>query len=215
MVAFRQGFSAREVQPMGSGSQMPISDEKGWNVVIIGSSVEPTQADPNNGKLVLTMVIVDGEAQGVEGNDNLNIFHSNPTTSAMADQQLSAYCWAVRKPDAKMTEELHNIPFKIVVTKNPKDDRYVNIKPLAADGSKPSDLAKGVNSGPGQQAPPTAPPQAPPPQQQQAPPPQQQQTPPPAGQQWGGQPPANEAPPAAPPWGGGGQPATAPPWASR
>jgi len=207
MVAFKEGFSARTVPPMGSGNQLPISPKEGWNVVITGSSVEPTQSDPSNGKLVLNMVIIDGELMGQVGDDNLNIFHSNPKTCEIADQQLSSYCWAVGKPDARQSEELYNTPFKVVVTKNPKDDKYVNVKPLCVDGRAPGKVASESTAGaPASHQPapppPSAPAPTPPPAATGAPawtPPGAAAAQPPASGQpaWGGAPPAGSP---TPPW---------------
>lgn len=210
MVAFKEGFSARTVAPMGQGNQMPVSPKEGWDVVITGSSVEPTQSDPTNGKLVLNMVIISGDLQGQTGDDNLNIFHSNPQTASIADQQLSSYCWAVNKPDAKHTEELYNIPFKLIVTPNKKDAKYVNCQPMCADGTAPGKVASGAASpAPQQQA---APPQPPAPPQ--APTPANPSTPANNQGAWGGAAQQQAAPTQTPAWGApaaGGQPT--PPWA--
>lgn len=190
MPAFPQGFSARTVAPMGSGSQLPISPPEGWPVVITGSEVQATQSDPNNGKLTLNMMIIDGDHKGVMGDDNLNLYHTNPKTCEIAAQQLSSYCWAVHQPDAIMAEQLYNIPFRVIVTQNKKDEKYVDIRPLCADGSKP-----GKAGGPDPAAAPVAP-VAPPPSF--APPASTPTTPASATPLWGA--PAGGAA-AAPPWG--------------
>lgn len=137
MPAFPQGFSARTVAPMGSGSQLPVSPPEGWPVIITGSEVQATQSDPNSGKLTLNIMVIDGDHKGVVGDDNLNLFHTNPKTCEIAAQQLSSYCWAVNQPDATMAEQLYNIPFRVIVTQNKKDEKYVDVRPLCADGSKP------------------------------------------------------------------------------
>lgn len=114
---FPQGFSARSVEPAGTGGgQLPISPAEGWPVIITSAEMVAVKDKPNDGMLVLNLMVIDGPAKGSEGPYRLNLFSSNEQAAKIATQQLSALCHVTGKLDAQREEELFNIPFKAVVT---------------------------------------------------------------------------------------------------
>lgn len=202
---FPQGFSARNVEPAGTGGgQLPISPAEGWPVIINSAEMVSVKDKPNDGMLVLNLMVIDGPAKGAEGPYRLNLFSSSEQASKIASQQLSALCWVTNKPDAQREEELFNIPFKAIVTAQTGEgkENYTQIKAvLDINGNKPGKAGSTAGSTP------SATVQAPvaPPVQQAAPVFQQPvQTPTPEAQ-------------ATPPWGIQQQApvAAAPPWATK
>jgi len=204
MPVLPQGFSARQVEPIGpSAPQLPVSPKEGWPVVITGSEMVATANNANNGMLVLSLQIIDGEHRGDEGTYRLNLYHDNAKTVEIANRQLSSVCHVTGKIDAKASEELHNIPFRAVVglqkvAAGAEDKGYTEIKAvLDINGNAPGKSGATIPAAQAPAAPPTPPPaaatggwQAP------AAPPAEAA---PAAPAWG-TPAANAAAPAAPPW---------------
>ena len=156
---FPQGFSARSVEPAGTGGQLPISPADGWPVIITGHEMVPVKDKPQYGRLVFNLQIVDGEKKGTEGPFGLNLFVESEQSCKIAAQDLSALCWVTGKLDAKVENELYNIPFRIVVvaqTGEGKENFTKVHKILNADGSK-----AGSAPGSAPAAAPAAPPQPP------------------------------------------------------
>lgn len=205
---FPQGFSARNVEPAGTGGQLPISPADGWPVIINSAEMVSVKDKPNDGMLVLNLMVIDGPAKGAEGPYRLNLFSSSEQASKIASQQLSALCWVTNKPDAQREEELFNIPFRAIVTAQTGEgkENYTQIKAvLDINGNKPG------KAGSAPQAAPAAPPVAPPAPAQVAP----------AQAQWGAPAAPVEAAPAAasPAWGApaatAAPAASTPPWAQK
>lgn len=196
-------FDARTVDPSQGASGLPVSDANGHLVVISKSEGQSTK-DSTGGFLALTLQIIDQNSphRGKEGVDRLNLWNSSAQAVDIAYKRFSAYCHATGVYVVQQTEQLHNIPFRVIVGQQKDAPQYTEIKKvLTADGGEPGK----PNTGAQQQA-------APPPQQQQqwntgAQPQQGQQ--PGAWQQPGaGAPPAGSPSPA---WGNGqGQPPAPP-----
>lgn len=218
MAQLPQGFSARTVEPQGTSSQLPVSGSEGHPVVITESEMKQVEGKPNCGYLQLTLRIIEGEHNGVEGAYRLNLYHDNTKTVEIANRQLSALCWVVGNPDAVDSAQLHNIPFRAVVGLQKKTTAdapdYTEVKGVKdINGNDPGKTGKTAASAPAPAAPPA--------------PPVQPAAAAPVAPTWG-QPAAPAAPPAqapaapaaapaAAPWQApaGGAPAATPPWAVK
>lgn len=199
-----QGFNARTTEPAAMGApQLPVSPKEGWPVVITSSEMVATSGNANNGMLVLNLLIIEGEHKGEEGVYRLNLYHTNEKTVEIANRQLSAVCWVTGKPDAKVSEELHNIPFRAVVElqKDPEAAAkgYTQVKGvLDIQGNQPGKTGASVAAAPAPAAPPVPPA--------------------PAAPAWGGTAPAEPAASAAAPtWAAPAATAApaSPPWATK
>jgi len=134
---------------MGGGQSLPISDKKGHLVKIVESEMK--QNNQNTGTMLqLTMQILEGPHTGVEGNWNLNIGNANVVAVRIAQQELACICVAVGYMQAlQNTEVLHNKPFRVVVSQQPKNPEYTQVtNVLRADGSKLTDPPGSGQPGP-------------------------------------------------------------------
>lgn len=221
-------FDATTVQPSSAPEAVPA----GWYpVAIVDSELRPTK-DKTSQYLYLELQILEGPHAGQKIFDRLNLWHSNPTTQRIAQEQLSGYCHATGVLQVGESGVLHNRPFEVKVnhetdpegkyepSNNVKDRRPVSgatanaaapaapqapTAPPAAPAAPPA-APQGWNAPPAQA--PTAPGEVPfPPAQAPAvaPPSFNQAAPPQAGQ-----PPAQVAPPQPP-----AQAAPTPPWAQQ
>lgn len=210
-------FNARDIDPATGSVSFPV----GRHLVVAKSGARmPVKDKPNEGMLVFSLEIIDGQHKGFTGVYRLNIWNANPQAADIAARQLSAMCCVTGRFDIETpnASELFGIPFFIMVQQQPPpNDQYTQIVGvLDANGNQP---VKGQG--------PSAP-QGQPAQQPQQPQYQQQ---PPQGQQpqpgWGAQPgngpaqmpqqyrepgPHMPQPGAAPSWGApqGQQPASMP-----
>lgn len=228
-------FNASGVQPNQALEAIPSGQ---YPVVITASQEKPTKSG-NGSYIELEMTVQGGQYNGRKLFDRLNIRNPNQTAVDIAYSTLSAICHVTGRMNIADTQQLHGVPFVVVVTKKERDDQ-----PGSGNMSNEVKGYKDINGndpGHGGQAsaqtgaapgwanggqPQSAPPQqqyAPPQQQQFQAPPQQQMAPTNAqGQQpWnnGQQPPAQQQAPAqqyAPPpqQGGPGNGQTPPPWAT-
>lgn len=131
-------FDANNYEPSRPGiQQLPISDENGHLVTIVKSDVTATK-DGQNGMLVLTYQIIEGEHSGASGVCRLNIYHQSEQTAEIAYKQLSAICHCTGVMQLADSSQLHNIPHRVLVRKQTNDDRYTEIYGwLHADGNLP------------------------------------------------------------------------------
>lgn len=237
MPQFPQNFNARLIEPLGASTILPVSGPEGWPVIFTGSEMVASKNNAQHGMLVLDLKIIEGEHVGEEGKYRLNLFHSNEKTVKIAEQQLSSCCWAVGKPDAKCSEELYNLPLRVVVgyqkltaeqeeakSRGEEVTPFTEIKRvLCYDGSAPGKSGNAAPNSAPVPTPPAAPAPTPAPAPQPAAQPQFTPEPAPAGPAatqapWGAAPqqpatPAQPAAPAAAPWATNPAPATtAAPW---
>ena len=219
-------FDCRSVEPAtGGGNQLPLSDAKGWPVIITGTDIVGVKGKENSAAFILlNLLIIDGEHKGVEGTYRINYFSDNETAARIAKEQLSAVGYVTNVFQLSDTEQLKNIPFRIVVgNQKPNADQAAKMAAgesvvLFTEVKKVLDI-NGALPGKGQGAPAAAPqaPAAPPSFAPPAAPAQPAPAAAPAA--WGGAAPAQPAQPAAP---AGGAPAwsqnpapaagAAPPW---
>lgn len=226
-------FDATNVQPATARDPVP----SGWYVgAITASEMKPTDK-PGGMYLELEETILEGPYQGFKVFDRLNLQNANPVAVEIAYKQLSAICHAVGVIQVASSDQLHNRPMQIKVTKreagtNPQNgtqyDANNEVKGYKAVGAQqptanvapPPVAPPPVAAAPPAWAPPVAAPApapAAPPAWQ--PPPASAAAPqPPAGAPpWAAPVPAPAAAPTAPPWVAPAAPGApvAPPWATK
>ena len=133
-------FNAHEVEPAGTGGgQLPVSEKTGHLVVITGSEIVPTKAN-DGGMLKLDLEIIDGPLKGESGPYRLNLYNTNETAANIAQKQLSALCHVTGVFNVQDSAQLHNIPFRVIVTlqKGDNPNGYTEVKGvLDAAGNQP------------------------------------------------------------------------------
>ncbi len=87
---------------------------------IIGSEVKPTQSGDGEG-LNFQFEVIDGEFQGRQYWEWLNIKHANPKAEEIAHATLGKICKAANVGPIADSEELHHIP--MLVTLKPKKNK--------------------------------------------------------------------------------------------
>lgn len=112
-------FNARNVAP----NTMPEPLPSGTYDVIIQASPEKPTKNRDGFFTEITMVVQGGEYNGRKIIDRLNLKNKNDQAMEIAYGTLSAICHVTGRLEIQQTEQLHGIPFKIVVEKVPRDDR--------------------------------------------------------------------------------------------
>ena len=139
-------FNAHNVEPAVASPQLPISGPEGLPVVITASEFKPSKSNAetgqNNGYLELTLTVIDGPHKGETGPYRLNLYHNNPQTVDIANRQLSALCHVTNQMMISDSGQLHNIPFRALVTlqkkAKPEDPDYTQVSGvLDFAGNKP------------------------------------------------------------------------------
>lgn len=193
MVAY--SFNSGQHDPNFGGGLGQLPPCKKTKVIAFESSQQPTK-DGRGGYLQFLLRVVEGPLQGREGYINFQLHNVVAKTVEIANQQLSAFCHAVRVPAFTATEQLHNIPFLVDVdwqkgnepTAEKPEGGYTEVKALydvsgqAPGKGKPAAAAAPVAPPPAA-APPAAQPASQPPAWQQTPP---NGAAPPANNGWGG-----------------------------
>jgi hypothetical protein len=140
-------FDATQYDPTQQPSALPVSDSKGWPVIIIASQPKPTKdSAPENPAwfLELMLQIIDGPYKGVTGADRLNLCNANQEAVDIAYKRLSAYCHVLGKYRIGRTEELHNQPLRVIVEQQKKNPEYTQItKILDINGNEPHKAGQG------------------------------------------------------------------------
>lgn len=160
MTALNYDFS--QVDPnFSGGSFLPVSDDKGWLVVLTGDNgFKPAQS----GKGHYLELIGKGQDQAVAGQEftiRLNLQHTEPKAVAAAAAQLAALGIVCGLP-GRITDasELFNKPFRLVSVKQPNSD-YTQLADNGirdVNGNKPQKLGSAPQTA---QTAPVAPQQAP------------------------------------------------------
>lgn len=188
-----------------------VFDGGKYPVIIKACAPEVSQKDTRHGMLVFELEFLDGKYKGKSYNHRCNLWHSNPETVRIAQQEVTAIAHVIGRPGAQDSDQFVGGTFQIEITRNDAaqyKNNIVGVFDMA--GSAPGRAGQQ----PVQQAAAPPPPQqqafvpqtaaaapaaatwgAPPPGQQQAPPAVQQQAPPPAQQQAPAAAPAGGAPP--------------------
>lgn len=179
-------FNASQVAPAGS---YPVYDTGEYTVMITGSELKPTKAKAagtaqKGSYFEMKYRIVEGPNNGGSITDRVNWENDNSTAEEVGRGQLSAICRVVGVMHLQDTQQLHGIPFKIMLVKKPRSDdatkwtneisEYRNMQGVAADmiGQVAGGSAGAAPAQPAQPAQPAAPAQPPAPAPAQpAPPP--------------------------------------------
>lgn len=189
-------FSNVSPESPGGGSFLPISDDKGWLVILTGDNGFKPNSKNTGHYLELVGVGQDAQVSGQEFSLRFNLQHSEPKAVAAAVAELSALGHVLGLPGRiNNTADLFNKPFR-VVSEQQKGSEYTQLARNGirdVNGNKPGGAAKGPQTA-GAAAPgagPAIPPQGGQPAQGGAPAgwggaPQGQ--PPAQGGQWGGAP---------------------------
>lgn len=141
------GFDANEVEPNAGFDPIPAGK---YAAVITESENLPTKAGTGE-YLKLTFQIIEGEHQGRQLWDRLNLKNPNPTAVQIARGDLSSICRAVGVLLPQDSVDLHNLPLLIHVRcKKRKDtEEIVNeIKGYSKKDSAPQATGAASNSTP-------------------------------------------------------------------
>jgi hypothetical protein len=150
-------FDASQHEPFESNFE-PLP--AGWYKVSIQKDEVKPNKNNNGTILAFNYGVLDGKYQNRKLFDNLNIKNINPTAEKIAYQKLSAISRAVGKMQWKLSEELHNIPFWILVKVKPAKDGYPEGNEIAKY-CHISETPEGVNAAPVAAIAPVIPPAAP------------------------------------------------------
>ena len=134
-------FDANEYEPnTGAAPQLPVSDSQGLAVVITDTEFVPTQKDPNNQMLVLSLKVVEGPHLNCEGIHRINFIHDNEITQRIGRQELSSICHVIGLGAHRFadTSELHGRSFRVVTVMDKPELGYTKVKSiLDINGEKP------------------------------------------------------------------------------
>lgn len=114
------GFNAQNVNPEQGGSSLPPAKKQ--LMMIFDSEIVGSKGNSNNGMLRIHVRYLDGPNAGAEGQNNYNLYNSNPDAVRIAERDLSALCHVIGKPGFGDSAELHNIQFRADVDYQPGHD---------------------------------------------------------------------------------------------
>lgn len=137
MVALTKQYNVDDPAMQSSGGTVLIPDGD-YQAIITESDMKPTQSGGN--MLVLTCSIVNGEHQGTELIERLNIVNANPKAEEIAYQTLAKISKAmgfVQTPAD--SSELHNRPIMIKV-KGVKQNDWTNNDGQLVEGQLKSEI---------------------------------------------------------------------------
>lgn len=120
-MAFMVSFNAYEVTPQSSPEPLPTGT---YDVAIVGTEEKPVK--DGNGKTYyeILMQVISGEFAGRKIIDRLNMRNDNEDARRIAASTFSAICYVTGvMVIQRSSAELHNRPFKVRVSKVPRDDR--------------------------------------------------------------------------------------------
>jgi len=143
-------FNAYAVDPAQPVQMLPLSGPEGHKVIITNSEFKAAKSGGQNGYLELMLQVVEGQHQGEVGAYRLNLYNDNPVTVDIASHQLSALCYVTKQMQISDSAQLHNIPFRAIVTmqkkKQESDPDYTQVSGvLDINGNKPD---KNMANGP-------------------------------------------------------------------
>lgn len=143
------------VEPNSGGGQwLPISDSKGWLVVISDSKGQENSAKTGT-VLVLDIVGQEGAAQGKTTQHFINITNPVQKAAEIGQGECSAIAHATGHVRVGNSSEWHGKPFRVVVTPDPSE-KYPNATRITAirdvHGNVPKLPGQGAMQQGGQQA---------------------------------------------------------------
>lgn len=108
-------FNAYDIDFSSGGANLPVSDPNGLPVIITDSPVEPSKNIDGCYLIKFHLQVIEGEHAGAEGVWNLNIAHPTSEDAVrIAWENIAKLAVATGQPMAQTTEELHNIPFRVI-----------------------------------------------------------------------------------------------------
>lgn len=113
-------FNATTVAPNTGFEALPSGN---YPVIITGSVEKPTSKRDGSSYLEITMVVQGGEYNGRTVIDRLNTKNASLQAVEIAYGTLSAICHVTGVLNMQDTQQLHNRPFTVIVTKEPRADR--------------------------------------------------------------------------------------------
>jgi len=113
-----RGFDARTVNPTVGFEPIPAGD---YLVVITESEMKQNRNTPGS-HLALTFEVIEGEYKGRKLFTNLNLDNPNRQAVKIARAELSAICRAVGVMTPKDSMELHNLPMRVRVGLEKRQD---------------------------------------------------------------------------------------------
>ena len=123
-------FNAADHDPtkaFSGGSPLPV----GKYAIGIYATEQKATGDGNNGMLLVSCEVLDGEHKGARGSVNFNLWHSNPQTAEIAGKQLSALCTVTNTPHLVATQphgaELIGKTCRIEIAKQGPESKYVQM----------------------------------------------------------------------------------------
>jgi hypothetical protein len=140
------GVNAADVERQkGGGRREPIEPGE-YTVMAVASDLRNAKSDPKNQFIEYKFRVVDGPNKGHEIYENLNIRNKSAKAVEIALIKYRMLAEAVRHPTptrVRMTEELHNIPFRAKVdieTTNQGSRKNVikGAEPLVAEQVEPA-----------------------------------------------------------------------------
>ena len=115
-------FDATTIAPDAGNTSAPIPAGT-YLAMITASEMKATKAGDGQ-FLKLEFTVLDGEFKGRKVFENLNIYNTNAQAQQIAQARLSAICHAVNVLKPMASEQLHNIPLKIIVSIKPAAGQY-------------------------------------------------------------------------------------------
>lgn len=141
MAVLQQPFNAMQYNPEMGAPSLPLGLK--MPVRIISSEVKSAAQNQNNGMVSFMVEVLDGENKGATGAINFNIYNSNGDAARIAHDHLAAMSYVIGVLTWQNTEQLHNIPFLVDVTKQKvktgqEDKGYVEVSAYYdVQGNKP------------------------------------------------------------------------------
>lgn len=154
-------FNAHMVEPSNAPvAQLPVSDSHGHLVIITASEFKQSRSNTANGYLELSLQVIDETpAKGATGSYRINLFNENKQAADIAQGQLSALCRVTNTMMVSDSQQLHNIPFRVIVGNQKPDSNkpdapvYTEVKGvLDIHGNKPQPSNAAPQAAPQQSA---------------------------------------------------------------
>lgn len=144
-------FDATQYTP-STGAGSDVFEDGEYSFHITGSEQKAT-ANKNGTRLILTFSCLDEGFTGKRLVEGFNIVNPSETAVKIALEQLSAISYIVGVPRWTDTQQLHGIPLRIKLRKEPRDDKPelmtnavlgyfdMNGKPASAEGGSTAPAA--------------------------------------------------------------------------
>lgn len=104
-----------------------------YTAAVVDSGMCVTKA--GNGEYIkLEMNILEGEHTGRRIWENLNVYNANPKAEEIARGNLRALFRACNKPNERATENIHDVPFKLILDidrRDPTRNKVIGYAPIA------------------------------------------------------------------------------------